>query len=302
MPDYATHYYFGQEVLSVLPENICHAIDKTTYNFALTGPDDWSLYRIYMPFLRHAKNDRARIMHNEKCGEFLTALINTPDLFSYTAGYLCHYVLDSTCHPYINAFAGEYYSTPETEKYRGNHMALEHAIDISYLKKYKNNKRHPISLGMTVSQLPKTIKLSVNKVYSDVFGWKNTFDDLIIAKKGLRLFLWFAEDPYKILKFATGLFKHPTLRAVPYSRKYYTNADILNLTHQKWHIPQAPGIESTESFEDLFEKAIIKAAHLITKAYYGDSSEIGNLSYVTGLDVDDVRNNAKGTYTPLERY
>ena len=302
MPDYATHYYFGQEVLSALPKNISAVIDQGLYDFALSGPDDWALYRFYIPWLRHGKNERAQFMHNQKCGDFLSSLIKEPALFSYTAGFLCHYVLDSTCHPYINAFSGEYLATPETIIYRGNHMAFEHAIDNSYLLEYSNFKKHPISKEMTGKLLPQSLEHLINKIYFNVFGWQDVFKDLNEAKKGLRTFLWFAEDPHKVLKVFTNLFSHPTLRAVPYSRKYYANADIRNVTHQQWHYPQAPDIISTESFDDLFEKAKRKAVHLISLAFVGDSSEIGNTSYVTGLELTDPRANALKTFTPLERY
>ncbi len=104
MPDIAMHHTFGREVLEILPEAIQKEMTEAPYSFALYGPDPWFMYKIGTK----TREGRGRRMHTTKTGAFLTALAEKAkdgtdprNLFSYLAGFLCHYALDATAHPYI---------------------------------------------------------------------------------------------------------------------------------------------------------------------------------------------------------
>lgn len=292
MPDLATHYCFGQNVLSHLPEGI--RIDRKVFDFALTGPDDW-----FFCFTRPALCVRGRIMHRRKTGAFLSALASKHDLFSYFAGYFCHYTLDATCHPYIIAHAGSYEFTEESRPFRGNHTALERALDRWILK--DDTRKRPLTGGMIAVPLPETLKPSLNAAYQDVYGWQEVFPDLLLAKRKMRRYTWIMEDPYGIARVLTDIVPHPMLQPLPYSRHEYESADILNLSHHPWHHPKDPELVSTSSFPELMEQAQKEAVNAISAVSRGDLSLIGNRSYITGLDLDDERNLAKETYTLLNR-
>ena len=287
MPDLAVHYYFGQYVLHDLHD---HSIDQHVFEYGLTGPDDWDLFGF--PFLKREYTSRCSLMHTQKTGAFLSALSKVPALHSYYIGYLCHYILDSTCHPYISAFAGEL--SPETAQYRGNHMAFERALDNLYLSK---NAPSASITSMIGEKLLLEFKVLINDIYQCVYGFSNAFDDLQKAKKGLKHYLRIVEDPSGLLKFLTSPIPHATIKALPYSRKYYSNADILNLSHQKWHHPNDPNLVFTSSFPELIDQANTAVIEILN-----GNHPIGNYSYLTGFDCDDPRNTNIQSFTPLERY
>ncbi|MBP5728396.1 MAG: hypothetical protein J6Y48_15105, partial [Clostridia bacterium] len=98
MPDVAVHASFGREVLSSLPEEVRETIVSEPYTFALFGPDVWFMHK---PWRR--REGRGRRMHTTKTGLFLSSLLrraavsaSRKELFSYLAGFFCHYALDST--------------------------------------------------------------------------------------------------------------------------------------------------------------------------------------------------------------
>ena len=103
MPDIVQHHAFGTEVREALAPEIRNDLAEQPYIFALYGPDPWFMYRPVKP-----RQGRGRRMHTTRTGEFLRALAfqaktgTAPrETFSYLAGFLCHYALDSHTHPYI---------------------------------------------------------------------------------------------------------------------------------------------------------------------------------------------------------
>lgn len=290
MPDLAVHYYFGQSVLADLPAEI--HIEPAVFDFALSGPDDW-----FYCFTNNRLGRRAPYMHRNQTGAFLQSLASEPSLFPYFAGYCCHYMLDAACHPYIIACTGSYDHTRTTRQFRGRHVAFERTLDRWILKKHPG--RHPLTDVMFSKPLPENLEAPLNHAYQNVFGWENVFPELLTAKRKMRRYLHILEDPSGKAKLITTIVPHPLLRPLPYSRQLYSVADVLNLSHRPWHHPKDPSLISSESFLELMEKARRDAVQTITVAFRGDFSLIGNRSYITGLDLDDPRNQAADTYPDL---
>ena len=292
MPDFAMHYYFGQDVRSDLPDNL--RIDPDVFCFALSGPDDW-----FFCFTNALLCARGRIMHRQKTGDFLRSLAAEPFLFSYFCGYFCHYTLDATCHPYIIAHAGTYDLSIQSRQYRGNHTALEHALDRWILNEHQETRSMTDILPQ--KPLPENYSEPLNYVYKKVYGWNNVFPDLLTAKRRMFRYLRILEDRSGYAKLITNIVPHPLLQPLPYSRHYYESEDILNLEHREWHHPKDPELKSTASFPELLETARKEAAAGIMAVTRGDPSLIRNRSYLTGLDLDDKRNAAEETYTLLPK-
>ena len=142
MPDVVIHAEFGREVRQALPDNIRSVLEDAPWTFALFGPDVWFMYQ---PWKR--REGRGRRMHTTRPGAFLMALadraasLSSPDaLFSYLAGFLCHYALDAAAHPYV-----VYKTEWETKLPRG-HMSFEHSLDYrELLRTSRWNGRHPVT-------------------------------------------------------------------------------------------------------------------------------------------------------------
>ena len=106
MPGVYAHFLFGMEVLRQLPPDVRSVVERhrQEYCLGLQGPDIFFYYR---PFRKNAVNRTARLVHKATAAEFLkraeSVLDSTDDdrAVSYILGFICHFVLDSSCHPYI---------------------------------------------------------------------------------------------------------------------------------------------------------------------------------------------------------
>lgn len=124
MPTTYAHYRFGRDVYKRLPGQVRDIIQSHggLYNIGLHGPDLLFYYKVYKKnpvsqtgFAMHDQPamdffDRAaQIMkkryrkHPPKTGfSFLIA-----SKYAYLFGFLCHFALDSNCHPYVERMVRE---------------------------------------------------------------------------------------------------------------------------------------------------------------------------------------------------
>lgn len=106
MPAAYAHYTFGKKVFLALPEGIRQAVaaspqTKRLFALGLQGPDPFFFYR---PFYPNRVLGLAGKIHRGAAADFFEAASYEPpseELTSYLLGFCCHFVLDSTCHPYI---------------------------------------------------------------------------------------------------------------------------------------------------------------------------------------------------------
>lgn len=111
MPTTFTHDLFGREVYHRLPKQMRHMIRRngSLYRIGLHGPDILFYYRLY----KNPVNQLGAKLHQEIAKPFfeegLDEVRDTKNeaLFVYLLGFACHFLLDSTCHPYINGIESE---------------------------------------------------------------------------------------------------------------------------------------------------------------------------------------------------
>ncbi len=130
MPAAYAHYVFGKKVYQKLPEKererICGNLDA--FLLGLHGPD---LLFYYYPLGKNRVNQLGKRLHREIAADFFEKgranyrSDDDPALRAYLYGFLCHFILDSECHPYISFYM--------EEKQLG-HMEIEKELD-RYLMK-----------------------------------------------------------------------------------------------------------------------------------------------------------------------
>lgn len=107
MPTTYTHYAYGQEVLRRLPKKQQRIIlaHEDYYNIGVHGPDILFYYRA---FSKNEVNQCGVRVHHEPMHIFLRQAFSVFDnqrrkqeAFAYLAGFMTHFMLDSSCHPYI---------------------------------------------------------------------------------------------------------------------------------------------------------------------------------------------------------
>ncbi|WMJ76828.1 MULTISPECIES: zinc dependent phospholipase C family protein [unclassified Sedimentibacter] len=107
MPTTYAHYTFGQEVLKLIDEDINKIINKNKdlFNIGLHGPD---ILFYYKPLKSNRISKVGHNLHERIAADFfgnakdvINASSDYEASLSYIFGFICHFVLDSHCHPYI---------------------------------------------------------------------------------------------------------------------------------------------------------------------------------------------------------
>lgn len=137
MPTTYAHDFFGKRVYRRLPEKLQHLIrsNGNLYRIGQHGPDILFYYFI-------SKNPVTQYgvrMHGRKARDFFERGMECvrrekdPALMAYMLGFGCHYILDSTCHPYVNKVA---------KKGRVSHTLLEKEFDRMLMYETGKNPSH----------------------------------------------------------------------------------------------------------------------------------------------------------------
>ena len=108
MPTTYAHYTFGNKVLDTLDAEVKQLI-KThlpLFHIGLHGPD---ILFYYIPLKSYNINKTGSKIHKETADKFISRgkkiIKYCPDREKatvYLLGFICHFMLDSECHPYIN--------------------------------------------------------------------------------------------------------------------------------------------------------------------------------------------------------
>lgn len=306
MPDVAVHAAFGREVLASLAPEIRDVIRPDPWTFGLFGPDLWFMHK---PWRR--REGRGRRMHTTQPGAFLSELLrragNSPcreELFSWLAGFFCHYALDSVTHPYI------IYTTTEEYHYPRCHMSLEHELDIRQFRRDGiPATKHPVTEHyFPTVRLPAVMKADVDEVFRRVYGWKDCWRAINRSGRRYRLCYRFLENPSGAVSRLARATRHPLLRSLSYSESHFRDVDVENTEHRPWCHSHDETLSFSDSFPELRERARLLALDLIESSYRclwqgrgtveDVAALIGNNSYLSGLPADDPRNHRVKSLLP----
>ena len=251
MPDIIVHTSFGAQVL----ERLAIDVDRDIYDFGLVGPDPFLFYRFYSAPFRHRANRYSSTMHRERTGDFLIELIKRGkgdrEVFSYAAGFLCHYALDSNTHPYINRKATNSFPM---------HMAIEHKLD----RMNGGKVRIP-------RFLPESMKDAVGGAITGIYGWDDAWEKFKQGHRDMKPFYAIVTDESGWLDRIAGKTR-TKLALISYRSKVIDDMDL-------------------RGFYPLYNRAVDDAARFIRVAddFAHDKLDeaalreiIGNRSYIDG--------------------
>ena len=205
MPDIVTHTAFGAEILKRMDLKV----DRRIFNFGLSGPDPFLFCRFYLPPFRKRVNRYSSVMHRERTGDFLAEMARRSKgdrrVFSYLAGFLCHYALDSNTHPYINRKA-EY--SPIM------HMAIEHKLD------------NLIGGEICIPPfLPDSMEGKVGGAVTKIYGWDDAWEKLKQGQRDMKRFYRIVADKDGRLDWFARK-THTKLALVSYKSKSLDGMDL----------------------------------------------------------------------------
>lgn len=186
MPTTYTHDLFGKLVYRKLPGEMKELIKENgdLYRIGLHGPDIF-----FYQLLKGRVNQFGVQMHNERAKAFFEQGMaqirekeNRP-LLAYLLGFGCHYLLDSTCHPYVNQMVKEKII---------NHTLLEKEWDRQLLiaNGYHALMAHPADCLVPEKEYAAVIQqvfplLSVNDIYESVRMQKFLLNLMVYGKNGM---------------------------------------------------------------------------------------------------------------------
>lgn len=113
MPTTYAHYKFGKEVISALPRPLRNTVEnhRELFDIGLHGPD---ILFYYHPMKRNTVNGQGYDLHDKPADLFFRHAAETVKKAedpaaarAYIYGVICHFALDSECHPYVEKMIHE---------------------------------------------------------------------------------------------------------------------------------------------------------------------------------------------------
>ena len=254
MPTTYAHDLFGKMVYQRLNPELKQVIKRyqTTYQIGLHGPDILFYVR---PFHSNRFNRMAHRLHEEEAMNFfergrkLYQRTGEEEVLVYLLGFICHFMLDSTCHPYI----GEY-----MKKTGAGHDEIETEFDRSLMELTGKDPFH-YQPGSVLH-----IERNSVKVISEVLEGMS-HKDIVRALMGTKF--------YTKLPICESEQKRRIKLAI--SRVFFVHRFADGRIIRKE--PKQICLESTEHLTVLFRKAVPEAVEMI-EDYYKERNQSGRLN------------------------
>ena len=315
MPATVAHAYFAKDVFDILPSDISNELDLKRCKMFAQGVDSLMFYNLFS--ILPGKDIRRfdYYFHRNKSQDFFINLlryvrdnnISDRDVNSFIVGFICHYVLDSTVHPYVYYKTGLFNKRkPRTYKYNNVHSFMETFLDNDMIKRRESINPYEFKITdfcFNIYPFSKSLNKTIDYTFYNTFKIRDMstiyYKSLKQMKSAIRVF---RQDRYGIKKNIYKAVDTITpkncfrFEAISYHYPLSDKHNFLNQNHKLWRNPCVYDMTSTESFVDLYLKAIKQAKVLICASFdYLDNKDIDlekifdNTSYVTGLNCNDKK-------------
>lgn len=313
-----THGYFCEDVLDKTNYNVRNKIKNCINYFKVfgQGPDPYFFYDFHLTKKSKEIFKINKALQHSKVNKHFIKLINyinensyysNTEIMSYLYGQICHFVLDSTVHPFVIYSTGMYNEkNTNTYKYNGLHEEMEYYIDCYMIwnrekvlpKDYKVYKNL-----FDIDKFCEELKNTIKDVIYDVYGFSNADNIYYKSIMDMKWFYYvFNYDKYGIKKSIYSIMdfickdrcvkkKELSFNINPSSKLHY-----LNMEKEIWNHPCYINEKYNSSFFELYDNAIMKATNIINcvdkmlENKHIDNKKLeklfGNLHYGTGKDCD----------------
>ena len=315
MPATLTHAMFAKDVYDILPNEISEKLNLKDCKMFAQGVDSLKFYNLFSIFPGKDIRKFSGYFHHHKSQEFFINLlrfirdndIDEEDVYSFLVGFICHYALDSTIHPYIVYKTGLFQKKKKsTYKYNNVHAFMETFLDNDMIQRRLKKDPYHFDISrycFSIKPFSRDLNHSINYTFYNTFKIRGMSDIYYKSLKQMR----FAINAFRvdrtgikknIYKFVDTFTPKSCFRfeAVSYHYPLEDRHNYLNLNHQMWRHPAIYEMTSKESFVDLYLKAVKFAKVLVCASFdYLNKKDIElekiftNLSYITGLDCNDKK-------------
>ncbi len=274
MPDLLTHVAFAREVQDLMEprqRELTRSRQKL-YELGAQGPDIFFYYG-HRPGLGHKKlSGLGGMLHNRETDRFLLegfrqAGLLPPgqreDLEAYMLGFVCHYALDTRCHPFVYAFSGYRFNFPDRiPEYTRRHVVFEGILDVQVYRERTGQEASRVRCwDLFPEELPEVVDDFYTAVLRDLYRDRRYEPgDARKALKDLRLVLRFLYDPWGWKQGMLRKVRWLTGRTIFMGKEFYplqvdVSTDYMNMLHRTWCHPLRPEDCSQDSFPDCWNKA-----------------------------------------------
>lgn len=294
MAEVTNHILFAKKIMKKINNS-----NKNLYLYSV-GPDSFYFGKDTYNF--------AKIMHKSNSRLFFENYIkyikdnnlkNNLDVISSLYGFITHYVLDYTIHPYVFYKGGIFNRNDiNTLKYLDGHRSIEMGITSYYYGKNINNFKMYEYMNIKNNNY---IKSTLDYVLKQTYNIDNGYNKYLKSYNQMRLtYKYFRFDKYGIKKAIykfTDLFRKNKSKLSYISFHNINNVD-LNINHNKWINPCDKNISYFTSVDDLFNKSEMETLRLIkiSKDLLFDKIDINefrnkfpNLSYLSAQECDSKK-------------
>ena len=313
MPATVVHAYFAQDLNDILPKEIKNKLDVNRLKTFGQSTDSLMFYNLFSILPGKNIRDFQKYFHTNKTQEFFINLINyikendyteDIDVNSFLVGTICHYVLDSTVHPYIYYKTGYFNKNDKsTYKYNNVHTFMETFLDNDMIKRRESINPYKFNISkfsFDTSKFSNELNDTIKYTFKETFDVDNMDKIYYKSLKQMRNSIFiFRQDRYGIKKFFYKLADTFTSKrvfrfeAISYHYPLNDRHNFLNENHKLWRNPCDYSLTSEESFLDLYLRALKLAKVMICASFdYINGKDIElekvfiNKSYITGLDCE----------------
>ena len=311
MPGFVTHYLFGVNSYKKIKNESLRTmlkVNRNVYTLGLQGPD---LFFFYLPASIGKQMNIGSILHKENTNSFFHEMIKYMEevhgkkdfgiVSSYIQGFMGHYLLDSSLHPYVYSRVG----VSLTRKTMGRHYGLETDIDREVLWRYRKIHQADFSHSARVSLSIYERRVIANLLHSVIFrtyGIDISVQSIHSAIMAFHMECAMLTDSTKLKYYFINslehrIFGHDFLSPLLINDISHTE-DPCNESHREWCNPWDSTHRDNSSVYEIMEKSAQKYAACmelmqtaLENSYHlmGDSSDkilsvLGNNSYTSGLD------------------
>lgn len=313
MPATVVHAYFAQDLNDILPKEIKNKLDVDRLKTFGQSTDSLMFYNLFSILPGKKIRDFQKYFHTNKTQEFFINLINyikendyteDIDVNSFLVGAICHYVLDSTVHPYIYYKTGYFNKNDKsTYKYNNVHTFMETFLDNDMIKRRESINPYKFNISkfsFDTSKFSNELNDTIKYTFKETFDVDNMDKIYYKSLKQMRNSIFiFRQDRYGIKKFFYKLADTFTSKrvfrfeAISYHYPLNDRHNFLNENHKLWRNPCDYSLTSEESFLDLYLRALKLTKVMICASFdYINGKDIElekvfiNKSYITGLDCE----------------
>lgn len=187
MPATYAHYNFGHEVLKLLHGDIKKLINNNInlFNIGLHGPDILFYYKAlksnHISKIGHNLHDLSADEFFNNAKDVIKGCPDYDEACAYILGFICHFMLDSECHPFIR----------QKESKELTHSTIETEFDRLFMLK---NNLNPVSFKPTTHIIP-------NSYNAEVISWffkDLSKEEVLKSLKSMTFYLNFLVAPGRI--------------------------------------------------------------------------------------------------------